>query len=307
MKSGFYPRHPRLMFAEEFIMRWKSRTIAFTLCFVLGFLTAIRVTRSPCASGDYFSSPEEVLAALKSPEVSVRKTMLSRLLLRPDINTIYYDYERDLNYPERADRARLQYVQLDASPEPEALLTFVRFEHPIALVFKKKSCGWELLAAVSSWLRFEDYPYENWLSLPEAIEPGVHQLLIRDSDGDATSYVRKARLLRLTSDVLTPIAEIEEETLEPARGYNGSDWSDVKRHRSSRIEFQPNGIRNELTEEIIKFNGAAPRYSYWLETDGSWHARESNWNRRPATRVNLLVTGTEILKWNAQEGRFVKS
>ena len=239
--------------------------------------------------------------------------MLSRLLAPPDVNTIYYDYERDLNYPERADRARLQYVQLDTSPEPEALLTFVRFEHPIALVFKKKSCGWQLLAAVSSWLRFEDYPYENWLSLPEAIEPGVHQLLIRDSSGDATSYVRKARLLRLSGDALTQVLEIEEEAIEPVSGYDGRDWSDIKRHRinkysfTSDIAFQGATITNKVTEEIIKLDGAAPRYSYWLETDGSWHARESNWSRRPATRVKLLGVSTEFLHWNSQEGRFVKS
>lgn len=295
-------------------MRWKSRAVAFTICFVIGFaLAAIALRRTAVSSLsssvciDSFNSPEEVLSALKSPEVSVRRTMLSRLLLRPDVATVYYDYERDLNYPERADRARLQYVQLDASPEPEALLTFVRFEHPIALVFKKQSCGWQLLAAVSSWLRFEDYPYENWLSLPEAIEPGVHQLLIRDSYGDASSYGRKARLLRLNGDALTQIAEIEAEAFEPVSGYNGSDWSDVKRHRVSNIVFQNASIRNEVTEEIIKLNGAAPRYSYWLETDGSWHARESNWSRRPATRVKLLGVSNEVLVWNSQEGRFVKS
>lgn len=290
-------------------MRWKSRSVAFTVCFAIGFaVAAILATRtvvSPCI--DYFNSPEEVLTALKSPEVDVRKIMLSRLLLRPDVNTIYYDYERDLNYPERADRARLQYIQLDTSPEPEALLTFVRFEHPVAMVFKKKSCGWQLLAAVSSWLRFEDYPYQNWLSLPEAIEPGVHQLLVRDSNGDSSSYIRKARLLRLNGDALTQVAEIEEETIEPVRDYGGTDWSDVKRHRVSNIAFQGSSIRNEVTEEIIKLNGAAPRYSYWLETDGSWHARESNWSRRPATRVNLLAVSTEVLHWNSQEGRFVKS
>ena len=292
-------------------MKWKSRAIAFTLCFAIGFaLAAITLRRtavSPCASADYFNSPEEVLAALKSPEVSVRRTMLSRMLLRPDVATVYYDYERDLNYPERADRARLQYVQLDASPDAEALLTFVRFEHPIALVFKKKSCGWELLAAVSSWSRFEDYPYENWLSLPEAIEPGVHQLLIRDSYGDSSSYLRKARLLRLNGDALTPIAEIEEEAIEPVGAYENHDWSDVKRHRVSNIAFHDGSITNEVTEEIIKLNGAVPRYSYWLETDGSWHARESNWSRRARTRVNLLGVSTEVLHWNSQEGRFVKS
>ena len=290
-------------------MRWKSRLVAFILCFAIGFALAAIAIRStavsPCTA--YFNSPEEVLAALKSPEVTVRRDMLSRLLLRPDIATVYYDYERDLNYPERADRARLQYVQLDDSPEPEALLTFVRFEHPIALVFKQKSCGWQLLAAVSSWLRFEDYPYENWLSLPEAIKPGVHQLLIRDSNGDSDSYVRKTRLLRLNGDVLTPVAELEEETIEPVAGYNGSDWSNVKRHRVSNITFNDNGIRNEVTEEIIKLNGAAPRYSYWLETDGSWHARESNWSRRPSKCVSKPIVSTENFVWNLQEGRFVKS
>jgi hypothetical protein len=304
-------------------MRWKSRSIAFTLCFAIGSAVAAIAIRqqsrpavSTCATADYFNSPEEVLAALKSPEVAVRRNVLTRLLLRPDIATVYYDYERDLNYPERADRARLQYVQLDASPEPEALLTFVRFEHPIALVFKQESCdwqfkqescGWQLMTAVSSWQRFEDYPYDNWLSLPEAIEPGVYQLLIRDSHGDSTSYFRKARLLRLNGDALTQVAEIEEEIIEPVRGYNSTDWSDVKRHRVSNITIHDTSIRNEVTEEIIKLNGAAPRYSYWLETDGSWHARESNWSRRAATRVNVLGVATEVLRWNPQEGRFVKS
>src|SRR6476660_2621699 len=100
-------------------MRWKSRFISFTLCFAIGFAAAAafggvfweflrrqqtRTAASPCGNVDSFNSPEEVLAALKSSEVSVRRNVLSELLLRPDINTVYYDYERDLNYPERADR-----------------------------------------------------------------------------------------------------------------------------------------------------------------------------------------------------------
>lgn len=309
-------------------MRWKSRLIAFIACFIVGFLAATIVaallslfskkqgepatsTTSPCA-GDYFNHPEEVLAALKSPEVNVRKKIFSRLLLRPDIRTVYYDYERDLNYPERADRARLQYVQLDSSEEEEALLTFVRFEHPVALVFRKQSCGWRLVAAISSWLRFEDYPYEKWLSLIETIEPGVRQLLVRESHGDAMAYIRKARVLRLTGDVLTQVAELEEEAIESLPAYDGSDWKDVKLHRLNRLNFihererEGAGIISEMTSQVIKLNGDAPQYSYWLETDGSWHARQSNWSRRPATRVNLLGISKEILEWNSQEGRFVK-
>ena len=305
-------------------MRWKSRFTAFIICFAIGLFAAFivagllrfrsrkQVATSPCATVDYFNSPEEVLAALKHSEVHVRRTIFNKLLLRPDLATVYYDYERDANFPERADRARLQYLQLDKSPEEEAVLTFVRFEHPVALVFKKKSCGWYLVAALSSWLRFEDYPYENWLSLPETVEPGIRQILIRDSYGDATSYVRKARLLRLTGDSLTQIAELEEEAFEPVSGYDDSDWSDVRCHRvnSSVFMYEREGegacIVNEVTDEIIKFNGAAPHYSYWSETDGSWHMRKSNWSRRPATRVKLLNDSQEILWWNAQEGRFSK-
>lgn len=308
-------------------MRWKSRSIAFIVCFAIGFAAAAvlsptvweflrrqqsRTGVTPCATADYFNSPEEVLAALKSPEVEVRRATFNQLLLRPDVATVYHDYERDLNYPERADRAQLQHVQLDGSPETEALLTFVRFEHPVALVFKKKACGWYLVAALSSWLRFEDYPYENWLSLIETIEPGIRQLLVRDSHGDSTSYVRKARVLRLTGDVLTQVAEVEEEAIEPVSAYDGPDWSDLKRRRVNRCIFfyeregERANIMNHVTEEIIKLNGAPPQYSYWLETDGSWHARQSNWSRRPATRVKLLNVSREILEWNPHEGRFVK-
>jgi len=301
-------------------MRWKPRFIAFIVCFAIGFLVAAIVaailrrhfsrrlsepasTSSLCVTNNYFNSPEEVLAALKSPEVNARKRIFSQLLLRPDIGTIYYDYERDLNYPERADRALLRYVQLDDSTETEALLTFVRFEHPVALVFKQDACGWRLVTAISSWLRFEDYPYDNWLSLPETIEPGIHQLLIRESHGDATTYVRKARLFRLNGNALTQVAELEEEAIEPL----GDGPSDVKRHRLNHYNFGASGITSEVTDEIIQLNGAAPRYSYWLETDGSWHARESYWNRRPATRVKTLNVSKGVLKWNPQEGRFVKS
>jgi hypothetical protein len=299
-------------------MRWKSRFIAFIVCFAIGFLVAAIVAAilsrhsrkqnetSPCATADYFNSPEEVLAALKHPEVDVRRATRERLLLRPDVATVYYDYERDLNYPERADRARLQYVQLDDSPEQEALLTFVRFEHPIALVFKKKSCGWQLITAVSSWLRFEDYPYENWLILCEPIKPGISQLLVRESHGDSSSYIRKARLLRLNGDALTQVAEFEEESIQPVAGYDGTDWSDVKTRRVNQYKFTDANITNDITEEIIKLNGAAPQYSYWLDTDGSWHARESNWSRRLATRVKLLRVATEVFHWNSQEGRFIK-
>jgi len=308
-------------------MRWKSRLTAFTICFAIGLTAAFIVAaivglrrhrqRQPqsqltrCAASDYFNRPEEVLTAIKSEEVDVRRAMFKRLLLRPDISNVYYDYERDLNYPERTDRARLEYVQLDDTPDTEALLTFVRLEHPTALIFSKDSCGWKLVTALSSWLRFEDYPYTNWLTLPTTIKPGIHELLVRESNGDATSYVRKARLLRLDRGQLVQIAEVDEEVLEPVKDYMGHDWSDVKRKQSSFITFAPGSpsakpvMQIETTTSSIKLSGDMLFYSYWLETDGTWHARRRNWSARSSQQLKVQRVIKQSLVWNASEGRFV--
>jgi hypothetical protein len=310
-------------------MRWKSRVTAFTICFVVGLMAAFivagilgllrqrhrhsqsQIQVTPCQADDYFNRPEEVFAAIKSGEVEVRRDMFKRLLLRPDISTVYYDYERDLNYPERADRARLEYVQLDDTPEAEALLTFVRLEHPTALIFSKEPCGWRLVGALSSWLRFEDYPYDNWLTLTATIKPGIHELLVRESNGDARSYVRKVRLLRLDRGQLAQIAEIDEEVLEAINDAGGRDWKDRKYRRASAITFSPDPrgagavIQIETTGSLIKLGGPIPFYSYWLQTDGTWHARKRNWSARSSEPLEMLGFHREFLVWNPSEGRFV--
>jgi len=257
---------------------------------------------SRCQSEDYFNRPEEVLTAIKSDEVTIRREMLKRLLLRPDISTVYYDYERDFNFPERADRARLEYVQLDDTPETEAVLTFVRLEHPMALIFTRESCGWKLVTALSSWLRFEDYPYDNWLTLPTPTNPYI---LVRESNGDAMSYRRKARLLRLNHGYLKQIAEYDEETLAPVKEYTGKDWSDVKRKQSSKVTFSSDLIQIETTTSLVKLHGPVPFYSYWLETDGTWHARRRNWSARSSQQLKVQRVIKQSLVWNASEGRFV--
>lgn len=306
-------------------MYWKSRATAFTVCFAIGLVAAFIIAGivslrrqrqqpqtqlSRCQGGDYFNRPEEVLAAIKSDEVAVRREMLKRLLLRPDISSVYYDYERDLNYPERTDRVRLEYLQLDDTPETEALLTFVRLEHPTALIFSKESCGWKLVTALSSWLRFDDYPYDNWLTLPTTIKPGVHELLVRDSNGDATSYVRRARLLRLDRGQLVEIAQFDEEILEPVADYVRTDWNDIKEKQTTRVTLPDlahanPAIQIETTTALIKLRGSTPSYSYWLESDGNWHARKRNWSARASDQLKVLGIDRKQLVWSASETRFV--
>lgn len=310
--------------------RWKSRAAAFALCFVIGLLVAFAYTLlagllvqafqgrksgvpAICEGVDYFTRPEEVLDALKSEEVTVRREMFRRIFTRPGIRTTYYDYERDLEYPERADRAELQYVNLDESAEREALVTFVRLEHPVALVMKKEACGWRLVAALSSWLRFEQYPYRDWLALPEAIEPGRHEILVHESTGDAATYVRQARLLRLMDGSLHEVASYEEESVGPLEGYKGDNWSSVRARRitacafEQKTEEQPARIRLEITEQVVRYGDVAQVSPYWRDADGHWHEGHKHWSVRPIVEVEVKGQRTVQLVWNDQQKRFTGS
>ena len=311
--------------------RWKSRATAFVLCFVTGLLMAFMYTllagllahafldhksgvpaaAQGCAGLDYFARPEEVLDALKSEEVTVRREMFRRIFTRPGIRTTYYDYERDLEYPERADRAELQYVNLDESAEREALVTFVRLEHPVALILKKEGCGWRLVAALNSWLCFEQYPYKYWLTLPEAIEPGRHEILVHESTGDAASYVRQARLLRLMDGSLAEVASYEEESVSPLEGYKAADWSNVRARRITACAFEqktdarPARITLEITEQVVKYGDVAEVSPYWRDADGNWHAGHKHWSLRPIVDVKVQGSRTLQLSWNEQQKRFM--
>ena len=90
--------------------------------------------------------------------------------------------------------------------------------------------------------------------------------------------MRNVRILKLINGTLEQIAEFTEETIQPLEGYREPDWPDVKRREVSRYTFLPEStgqaarLRIETLDEAIKYSGAPPAYTYWLETDGAWHA-----------------------------------
>jgi hypothetical protein len=311
---------------------WKWRLMAFltgfglglTLFLSVGFVVSLlrpqnqrtasseSLHQHDCGAADVFSSPAEILAALKSEDVSIRREVFRRLFLRPNVTTIYYDYERDRDYPERADRAELKYLNLDEDINDEALLTFVRDENPVALILKRDECGWHLVAALSAWLRFEDYPYLNWLETPETVKRGVHEILVHESAGDAARYSRNARLLKLLDGALVEVAEFTEESIKPVEDYRAADWNDVRRRETTRCTFIPesNGnvarLRLETQAEIIKYSGAPPTHTFWSETDGAWHTARKQWRERDAERIRLLKSDARELVWDDERKRFVE-
>ncbi len=320
------------------VRRFKWRLAAYALGFAAGLLLvsayvvlprlfaprALKtesgvMRKQPCAPGDaneadeVFASPDDVVAALRSDDVGVRREVFRRLFLRPGITTAFYDFERDRDFPERAEDARVRLVNLDDSPEDEALVTFVRTDSPVAVVLKRGACGWRSVAAVSSWLRFEDYPYADWVELPEAIRTGQYALLVRDSTGDATRYARRARVLRLVGERLEQVAEIEEEAIEPVEASAGADWPQVKRRREASYAFTPESadaparLRVEYKNELVRYSGVEPLNVFWREGDGVWHQARRHWRTRACTVIKSEPSVEEQFTWSEQKSRFVPS
>ncbi|MBV9924578.1 MAG: hypothetical protein JOZ96_06005 [Acidobacteria bacterium] len=309
-------------------LRWRLAVGA--LCFFVGLLLAYlyvllagrsgprvekretAVAPQPVGCGEaFFASPDGVLAALKDEEVGVRREIFRRLFLRPGVQPVYYDYERDKDFPERAEEARLRFVNLDDSPEDEALVTFVRADSPVAVVLKQCACGWRVVGVFSPWLRFEDYPYADWIELPEAIRPGRHLILVRESNGDATSYTRRARVFRLAGDHFEQVAAIDEETIAPVEGYTGAGWADVKTRRVASYSFtqsegrRPARLNVEYKQDWVKYSGGAPANAYWREGDGAWHEAHRHWRTRLYEVIKAELVSEEHFVWSEQKSLFV--
>ena len=118
--------------------------------------------------------------------------------------------------------------------------------------------------------------------------------------------------MELPSGALVEVAQFSEESIKPVEGYSEADWNDVRQHETTRYTFIPesNGnvarLRLETQAEIIKYSGAPPTYTFWLETDGAWHTARKQWRERDAQRIRLLKSGTRELVWDDGQKRFVE-
>jgi hypothetical protein len=300
-------------------MRWKSRVTALFIGFVVGvaivfvfsFLMSFFENKTqdiqstpPVKCEASFKSIDEIIAALKSDDVSVRRGVHRKLFVRPALQTTYFDYERDNEYPERAENVSWQLAQLNDG-KAEAVIRFARLENPIAVVLREDDCGWFVIAVFSSWLRFDDYPSNDWFELKETIERGVFEILLRESTGDAVSYVRKVRVLKLIGDHFKQIAEVEEERIQPFENYYGKDWSNVKLISQSKLDFEnPGRIKINTTEEQIKFEGEPSSQLFFSETDGTWHAKRKHWRTRNFKQMKLIEKKTGVMVWDNKSFEF---
>lgn len=303
-------------------MRWKSRIAALLFGFAVGGAVVLVVNfiadffkdkqqdvRAAnwfrCEGEITFKNIDEIIEALKSEDVNVRREVRKKLFVRPGLKTSYFDYERDINYPERAENVSSQFVQLDGDRRQEAIIRFARLENPVAIVLEEGTCGWQIIGTFSAWLRYEDYLYKDWFELRETVKQGVSEILLRDSTGDSTSYVRKARLLKLIDGSFKQIAEFEEENIEPFENYQGDDWSDVKLRQQSEVSFETRGqIKLKTSQEQIKYEGTPSTKVFFSESDGTWHTTRRHWRTRTFKQLIAIKEKVTTFIWNNERSEF---
>lgn len=257
-----------------------------------------------------FSNPEVIISAIKSDDVAIRREMYCKLRSFPPHQTVYYTYDRDEQFPEKAERIDLEYLNLDSSQEDEAVISFLKSETPMVVVLKKQSCGWDVMATLRLPFVSGDFFSESWIAFPCLIENGIHEILVRESSTDATHYVRTVHILKLMDGRLQSILEFEEESLESKPDYVGPDWSDCKQKKltdyftSSDAQGNTRFLDLKTTVETVHFHGAVPVYTYWKESDQTLHSLKIHWRKR-ASQSTVDSVQSQRFKFDPRSSRLV--
>lgn len=304
---------------------WKgfySRIFAFTFCFMLGSLLAILFIKTPdrlktvikepvklenTSFRKAYPSPEHIVSLITHPEPIIRRGIYQELFLRPKKDNIYYDYQRDIEYPERADNVKLEYVKLDKISET-AVIKFVHLGNPSAIILQKQINGWVVIDCLSSWEKSFDNNLDSWLQTVSLIEPNIYEILVREVITDASSYHSQLSIFKLINNQLKKVGELPELVVKQHPN-NKEDWADIKNLTVTTYQkpnsSNPNFLLN-IKQEIIHYIGEVPEYIYWSDIDNSWHTAKQHWHNRAYKVLEVIDQKEVVLRWNSEKQYFVK-
>lgn len=299
-----------------------SRLFAFTFCFMLGSLIAILIVQTPdklqISSKELvnvqnitvkkaYPSPEHIISLITHPEPIIRRGIYGELFLRPNKDNIYYDYQRDVEYPERADNVKLEYVKLDKISET-AIIKFVHLGNPSAIILQKQINGWVVIDCFSSWEKSFDKNLDNWLQTISLIEPDIYEILVREVTTDASSYHSQLTIFKLVNNQLKKVGELPELVVKQHPN-NKENWADIKNLTITSYQkpnsSNPNFLLN-IKQEIIQYIGEVPEYIYWSDVDNSWHTAKQHWHNRPYKVLEVVGQKEVVLQWSSEKQYFIK-
>lgn len=277
--------------------------------------------KSRYCDGTEFTNPQEVIQGLSNPELQLRQAMCHRLFRRPAGTNIYFDYQRNFDYPEPATDATLTYINLDEDPKKEAIIKLTYWCTPLAIVMQQDLCGWHVVAILSPWLGqgFKDTLDQDWLVPVSLINPQSNELLLKQSWGDNLTYQRRLLILKLIQGQLVKVGELEDCTIKPVNHYSEKGWPNTKTYRWATYDFQNStykslnsitytilgSITYTINEETVEYANVTPAENYQSALNGCLVT--DHWRNRYKITQRKLPSLTSILEWDALQQRFVKS
>lgn len=255
-----------------------------------------------------YHSPEFVISLISHSEPIIRQEIFRELFLRPTKNNTYYDYQRDLDYPERADNITLDYVQLDKAQPKAAIIKFIHLGMPSAIVMQKQQEGWIVLDTFSAFGKFWENNYTDWLRTESLIETGVCEILIKEATSDNSSYSSKLVIFKLIDNKLTKVGEILVEQVLPR--YTNNKYIPNEKllsYISYQAIYQPIPCI-KLTQEhsIIEYIGEISTHKYWSDIDLCWHTAKQHWHNRPYKTTESISFSQRFLQWDNEKKLFVE-
>lgn len=305
---------------------WKwfyPRLLTFSICFTLGVIAVLIMLSSTTKQVNLSSStkpiveqsqlvktyqnPEYIIKLITSSEPIIRRNIYKELFLAPKKTNIYYDYQRDLEYPERADNVNLQYVNLDKDNKKEAIITFNHLRTPTAIIMQKQNEGWIVVDTLSALGQMADTKLEDWLQTVSLIEPNSCELLIKKAAEDNSSYHSEFHILKLINGQLAKVGVIPIEDIQPYLN-NQSNWQDIKHLTKTTYKISTNllaTITLSTNDSIVEYDGTIPKYTHWSDIDNSTHAYNGNWYNRSYHVLYFHEDRQNILEWDSQQQKFV--
>ncbi|MBI4851233.1 MAG: hypothetical protein HY819_05345 [Acidobacteria bacterium] len=257
-----------------------------------------------------YPSPEYVISLITHNEPAIRRAIYKEIFLRPNKDSIYYDYLRDLDFPERADNVKLDYVKLDKEHSRAAIIKFLHLANPTIIVMQKvEENQWIVLDILSTREKF--YSDEDWAYTVSLVEPGIYEILINQATSDTTSYESQFIIFKLINNKLVKVGVLLQTKFiaTPSQKLD-KDWLNkaeiLERYQSHlQIAYSPKPtLKIDTYKSIVKLTGLKET-KRWSDIDLCWHISELAPHNRRYETLNFISYSQSFLVWDSQLQRFV--
>lgn len=141
-----------------------------------------------------------------------------------------------------ATAVTLEYTQLDADPDPEAVIRYTKSDTGAhALILDLQSNTWREIAHFNTWWNFTPADASTLLTLQPTVDPAINDLIVRTRSGGTEDSRTSLEIHRLRTGYTTNVLAITEQ--ETAMEHPSGDVYTI----TTIIEVNPGKITVQAT------------------------------------------------------------